>query len=91
MTSLSNDIIRKQIIDLCMGGRETGAGFTKGLKCKICLKYKIKVLNVNTFVIKLRQNLCLDKMEFTKGLRQNFVLRFVLTLRPVKGRLMSFF
>ena len=66
--------------------QEPGAGFTKGLKSKICLKSKIKVLIVKNFVIKLRQNLCLDKMGFTKGLRQNFVLSFVLTLRPLQGR-----
>ena len=46
-----------------------GAGFTKGLKSRICLKSKIKVLNVKNFVIKLRHNLCLDKMGFMKGLR----------------------
>ena len=48
----------------------SGVGFTKGLKLKICLKSKIKVtfLNVKNFVIKLRQNLCLDKMGFIKVL-----------------------
>ena len=67
-----------------------GVGFTKGLKSKICLKSKIKVLNFKNFVKKLRQNLCLDKMRFTKGLRQSFVLIFVLALRAVQGRLKSF-
>ena len=43
----------------------SGAGFT-GLQSKICLKSNIKVLNVKNFVIKLRQNLCLDKMGFIK-------------------------
>ena len=68
---------------------QPGAGFTKGLK--ICLKSKIKVLNVKNFVMKLRQSLCLDKMGFAKGLRQNFVFSFVLILRPLHGRLKSFF
>ena len=70
--------------------RISGAGFTKGLKSKICLKSKIKVLTVKNFVIKLRQNSCLDKMGFIKGLRQNFVSSFVLTLRPLQGRFKSF-
>ena len=30
-------------------------------------------------------------MGFTKGLRQKFVLDFVITLRPLQGRLKSFF
>ena len=33
------------------------AEFTKGLKSKICLTSKIKVLNVKNFIIKLRENL----------------------------------
>ena len=48
----------------------SGAGFIKGLKSKI------KVLNVKNFVIKLRQNLCVDKMGFIKCLGQNFVLSY---------------
>ena len=39
--------------------------------------------------IKLRL-FCLDKMGLTKGLRQKFVLDFVITLRPLQGRLKSF-
>ena len=62
----------------------SGVGFTKGLKSKI------KVLNVKILFMKLRQNLCSDKMGFIKGLRQNFVLSFVLTWRPLQGRLKSF-
>ena len=57
----------------------------------MCLKSKIKVLNVKNFVKKLRQNICLDKMGCIKGLRHNFVLSFVLTLRPLQCRLKSFF
>ena len=68
----------------------SGVGFTKGLKSKICLKSKIKVLNVKNFVIKWRQSLCLDKMGFIKGLRQNVVLISVLTFWPLQGRLKSF-
>ena len=56
----------------------------------ICLKSKIKVLDIKNFVIKLRQKLCLDKTEFIKVLRQNFVLSFVLILRPLLGNLKSF-
>ena len=50
------------------------AGFTKGFKSKFWLKSKIKILNVEIFVIKLRQILYLDKIGFTKGLRQNLRL-----------------
>ena len=45
---------------------------------------------LKNLIVKLRQNLYLDKIGFIKSLRQNFVLRFVLTLRPLHGRLKSF-
>ena len=44
---------------------------------------------MKNFVIKLRQNLCLDKMGFIKGIRHNFVLSFVLTLRLLQVKLES--
>ena len=45
------------------------------------LSKKIKILNVEIRVIKSKQILCSDKTGYTKGLRQNFVLDFVITLR----------
>ena len=42
------------------------------------------------FCHKVKTFFCLDKMGFTKGLRQKFVLDFVITLRPLQGRLKSF-
>ena len=45
------------------------------------LSKKIKILNVEIRVIKSKHILCLDKSGYTKGLRQNFVLDFVITLR----------
>ena len=60
------------------------------LSVRFVLSLRYKILNVKNFVIKLRQSLWLDKMGFTKGLRQNFVLSFVLTSRPLQGRLKSF-
>ena len=42
------------------------------------------------FYHKVKTFFCLDKMGFTKGLRQKFVLDFVITLRPLQGRLRSF-
>ena len=60
-------------------GDYSRVGFTKGLTSKICLKSKMKVLNVKNFVIKLRQNLCLDKMGFTKVYFIKFCLNFKTT------------
>ena len=45
-------------------GEFSRGGIHKGLKSTIYLKSKIKVLDVKNFVIRLRQNLCLDKMGF---------------------------
>ena len=50
-------------------------------RSKSCRKSKINILNVEIFVIKLRQIICLDKKGITKGLIQNVVLDFVITLR----------
>ena len=59
-----------------------GTGFTKGLKSKICLKSKIKVLNVkNLTKFILRQN-GIHKRSKTK-----FFINFDFTLRPLQGRL----
>ena len=90
ITRLANVTELQSMYQLIAKVKVPGVGFTKGLKSKICLKSKIKVLNVKKFVVKLRQNLCLDKMGFTKGLRKKFVLSFILTLRLLQGRLKSF-
>ena len=42
------------------------------------------------FCHKVKTFFCLDKMGFTKGLRQKFVLDFVIALRPLQGSLKSF-
>ena len=42
------------------------------------------------FCHKVKTFFCLDKMGFTKSLRQKFVLDFVITLRQLQGRLKSF-
>ena len=42
------------------------------------------------FCHKVKTFFCLDNMGFTKGLRQKFDLDFVITLRPLQGRLKSF-
>ena len=49
------------------------AGFTKGIMSKFCLNSKIKILNIEILVKKLRLILHLDKTGFMKGQRQNFV------------------
>ena len=57
---------------------------------KNCHSFKRKVSTVQEFCHKVKTFFCLDKMGFTKGLRQKFVLYFVITLRPLPGRLKSF-
>ena len=66
------------------------AGIHKRSYTKNCLNFKRNVLTVQEFYHKVKTFFCLDKMGFTKGLRQKFVLDFVITLRPLQGRLKSF-
>ena len=66
------------------------AGIHKRSYAKNCHNFKRKVLTVQEFCHKVKTFFCLDKMGFTKGLRQTFVLDFVITLRPLQGRLKSY-
>ena len=45
-----------RFVKVFVNNTSPGVGFTKGLKSKICLKSKLKVLNVKNFVMKLKQN-----------------------------------
>ena len=64
-----------------------GRDSQKVLSKKNCHNFKRKVLTVQEFSHKVKTFFCLDKMGFIKGLRQKFVLDFVITLRPLQGRL----
>ena len=61
------------------------AGIHKRSWLKNCHNFKRKVLAVQKFYHKVKTFL-----GFTKGLRQKFVVDFVITLRPLQGRLKSF-
>ena len=70
--------------------KNPGPRFTKGLRQKNYHNFKRKVLTVQEFCHKVKTSFCLDKMGFTKGLGQKFVLDFVIILRPLQGGLKSF-